>query len=99
MIKFDFETYLEGIVTKETIISYSNAVDRAKAEFLREDKMADWYKLEVLTTESELKEIEETADYIRKNCEVFLVIGVGGSYLGTRGIIDALTPYFKKNNP
>ena len=54
MIKFDFETYLEGIVTKETIISYSNAVDRAKAEFLREDKMADWYKLEVLTTENEL---------------------------------------------
>lgn len=99
MIKFDFETYLEGIVTKETIISYSNAVDRAKAEFLREDKMADWYKLEVLTTENELKEIEETADYIRKNCEVFLVIGVGGSYLGTRGIIDALTPYFNKNNP
>lgn len=99
MIKFDFETYLEGAVTKETIISYSNAVDRAKTEFLREDKMADWYNFDTLLTEDELKDIEETANYIKKNCEVFLVIGIGGSYLGAKGIIDALTPYFNKNNP
>lgn len=97
MIKFDFETYLEGAVTKETIISYSNAVDRAKAEFLREDKMTDWYNFDM--SEEELIDIEQTADYIKKNCEVFVVIGVGGSYLGAKGIIDALTPYFKKNSP
>lgn len=97
MIKFDFETYLEGAVTKETIISYSNAVDRAKAEFLREDKMTDWYNFDM--SEEELVDIEQTADYIKKNCEVFVVIGVGGSYLGAKGIIDALTPYFKKNSP
>lgn len=97
MIKFDFETYLEGAVTKETIISYSNAVDRAKAEFLREDKMTDWYSFDM--SEEELVDIEQTADYIKKNCEVFVVIGIGGSYLGAKGIIDALTPYFKKNSP
>lgn len=99
MIKFDFETYLEGIVTKETIISYSNAVDRAKAEFLREDKMTDWYNFDTLLSDYELNDIEETAEYIKKNCEVFLVIGIGGSYLGAKGIIDALTPYFNKNAP
>lgn len=99
MIKFDFETYLDGAVTKETVIAYSNVIDRAKSEFFREDKMTDWYNFDTLLSEDELKDIEETADYIKNNCEVFLVIGIGGSYLGTKGIIDALTPYFNKNNP
>ncbi len=99
MIKFDFETYLEGEVSKETFIAYSNAVDRAKNEFLREKKLADWYEFDTLLTEEELKDIEQTAEYIKKNCEVFIVIGVGGSYLGSKGIIDALSPYFKTSTP
>lgn len=98
MIKFDFETYLEGAVNKETIISYSNAVDRAKNEFLRENKMADWYNFDQMS-EEELVDIETTADYIRKNCEVFIVLGAGGAYMGAKGIIDALTPYFNQGRP
>lgn len=97
MIKFDFETYLEGAVNKETVISYSNAVDRAKVEFLKENKMNDWYNFEL--EESLLTDIEKTAEYIRNNCDVFLIIGIGGSYLGAKGIIDALKPYFKNNGP
>jgi len=99
MIKFDFETYLEGEVSKETFIAYSNTVDRAKNEFLRDKKLADWYLFDELLMEDELVDIETTAQYIRSNCEVFIVIGVGGSYLGAKGIIDALSPYFKKNTP
>jgi glucose-6-phosphate isomerase len=99
MIKFDFETYLEGEVSKETFIAYSNAVDRAKNEFLKENKLSDWYQFDNLLTEEELTDIEKTAQYIKNNCEVFIVIGVGGSYLGAKGIIDALSPYFKRNTP
>lgn len=99
MIKFDFETYLEGAVSKETIIAYSNAVDRAKSDFLREHKMADWYQYDTVVPEELMEDIIKTADYIRKNCEVFIVVGVGGSILGTKGIISALSPYFKKNQP
>lgn len=99
MIKFDFETYLEGEVNTETFIAYSNSVDRARNDFLRENNMNDWYQFDMLLSEEELIDIEQTAAYVRSKAELFIVIGVGGSYLGAKGIIDALTPYFKKDYP
>lgn len=99
MIKFDFETYLEGEVNTETFIAYSNSVDRARNDFLRENNMNDWYQFDMLFSEEEMMDIERTADYVRRRAELFIVIGVGGSYLGAKGIIDALTPYFKRGNP
>ena len=38
--------------------------------------------------------IEETAREIRCFADVLIVIGVGGSFLGSRAVQDALTPYF-----
>lgn len=32
------------------------------------------------------------------NAQVLLIIGVGGSFLGARAVIDAVTPYFRTNN-
>ncbi len=98
MIKFDFEKYYEGEVDKETFIAYSNSVDRARSAFLRENNSNDWYQFDQLFTETELQEIERTAEYVRQNADVFVVIGAGGSYLGAKGMIDALTPYFSKND-
>lgn len=98
MIKFDFEKYYEGEVDKETFIAYSNSVDRARSAFLRENNSNDWYQFDQLFTETELQEIERTAEYVRQNADVFVVIGAGGSYLGAKGMIDALTPYFPKND-
>ncbi len=34
--------------------------------------------------------IEETAKVLRDNCEVVVVAGIGGSYLGSRAVIEAL---------
>ena len=99
MIKFDFETYLEGEVNTETFIAYSNSVDRARNDFLRENNLNDWYQFDALLSDEEVIDIETTAGYVRSKAELFIVIGVGGSYLGAKGIIDALTPYFKKNDP
>ncbi len=99
MIKFDFETYLEGEVNTETFIAYSNSVDRARNDFLRENNMNDWYQFDMLFSEEEMTDIERTAAYVRRKADLFIVIGVGGSYLGAKGMIDALTPYFKRSNP
>ena len=51
-----------------------------------------------------LDEIQETADVLRKNCEVVVVAGIGGSYLGARAVIEALSNAFAwlvadKKNP
>lgn len=44
----------------------------------------------------ELSEIVKIAKEINKNAQVLLVIGIGGSFLGARAVIDALTPYFNE---
>lgn len=42
----------------------------------------------------ELFAIQTVSSEIMERAEVLLVIGVGGSFLGARAVIDALTPYF-----
>ncbi len=56
-----------------------------------------WCNLEKLR--QEVPNIKEKGRYIRANCDVFLVVGIGGSYLGARAVIDALNPYFEDKNP
>lgn len=46
---------------------------------------------------SEIKKIKETAEKIQKNSDVFVVCGIGGSYLGSRAVIEALKGYINKN--
>lgn len=53
-----------------------------------------WLNLPSSTTEAELNDIQGTADSLRKNCEVVVVVGIGGSYLGARAVIEALSGSF-----
>lgn len=57
---------------------------------LREDSMAGWLGVPVYQTE--LNKIKETAKKINQNSEYLVCIGIGGSYLGHKAIIDALAP-------
>jgi len=49
-----------------------------------------WVELPNSVTADELKRINDTAEWIRKNSDVLLVIGVGGSYLGARAGLQLL---------
>ena len=50
-----------------------------------------WTDLASKTDKSLLDAIEETARVLRENCEVVIVAGIGGSYLGSRAVIEALS--------
>ena len=41
----------------------------------------------------EIRKIEETADYLKKAADVLVVIGIGGSYLGSLAAISALNKF------
>lgn len=43
----------------------------------------------------ELERLKETANAIRRSSDVFLVLGIGGSYLGARAVIESLTHSFR----
>ena len=49
-----------------------------------------WMNLASKTDNGLLDAIEETARVLRENCEVVVVAGIGGSYLGSRAVIEAL---------
>ena len=41
-----------------------------------------------------MTEIENTANVLRSKCEVVVAIGIGGSYLGTRAVVEAMNNSF-----
>ncbi len=53
-----------------------------------------WVNLPSSITEAEIDEIEKTAIQLRTHCDVVVVIGIGGSYLGAKAVIDALANSF-----
>ncbi len=53
-----------------------------------------WIDLPVNYDKEEFENIKEAAKKIRHNSDVLIVIGIGGSYLGARACIEALTHQF-----
>ena len=53
-----------------------------------------WLNLPSEIDEAHLSDIEATAKILRDNCEVVVVVGIGGSYLGAKAVIDALSNSF-----
>ncbi len=41
-----------------------------------------------------LDQIEEVANSLRDQCEVFIVVGIGGSYIGAQAGLTFLKPFF-----
>jgi glucose-6-phosphate isomerase len=66
------------------------------------DQFLGWLDLPDQTTAETLQEIKNTAGQFKSDLDTVVCIGIGGSYLGARAVIDALTPYFsaqKENEP
>ena len=74
MITFDFETYMKK-PTKE--VDVQNLIEK-----LKQDELNAWYE-----SLEETYSIKNLANNIRDNFDVFLVIGIGGSILGSKVII------------
>lgn len=90
-------------------------IDQAKVDALHESAVAAAQKLENGTgegndflgwlhlpssiTEAELTDIETTAKALRESCEFVVAIGIGGSYLGSKAVIEALSDSFDAYKP
>jgi glucose-6-phosphate isomerase len=53
-----------------------------------------WVELPAQITNEQLADIEKTAADIRAKADYVVVVGIGGSYLGARAVIDALNNSF-----
>ena len=85
---------------------YPRAVEAKKAvengTGVGNDKLG-WHDLPVNYDRKEFEEIKKAAKYIKNNADVLVVIGIGGSYLGARAVIEAIkSPNYnllKKDTP
>ena len=58
-----------------------------------------WVNLPNETTEALLDDICACADSLRENCDTVVAIGIGGSYLGAKAVIEALSDSFAAYRP
>ena len=73
----------------------NNLAEKAKDE----NEFVGWLDLPTNYDKKEFDRIKKVARRIRKNSEVFVVIGIGGSYLGARAVVEALTSNFANMMP
>ncbi|MDR9419198.1 glucose-6-phosphate isomerase [Gracilimonas sp.] len=58
-----------------------------------------WRDILVDPNDAELEQISSLAARIRDEADIFVVCGIGGSYLGAKAIIEALSPHFNGKGP
>lgn len=58
-----------------------------------------WVKLPTDTPDSLLDDINATAAKLRQSCDYVVAIGIGGSYLGAKAVIEALSDTFANFRP
>lgn len=54
-----------------------------------------WLHLPSEITEAHLADLEATAKQMKERCDIVVVIGIGGSYLGAKAVIEALSDTFE----
>ena len=92
------ETQVNAIAPK-----VQNAVDMLHKGTGAGNGFLGWLHLPSSIQDAEMAEIEMTATKLRQ-CKTLVVIGIGGSYLGTKAVVEALSPSFdrlqqKRKNP
>ena len=87
-----------GFVSKEEILALAPQVKQAQEALengtLPGNDFLGWLHLPSQTTKEFIEEIKATAETLRSNCDVVVVAGIGGSYLGARAVIEALSNNF-----
>lgn len=94
-LKVDFEN---AGIKKEDISKFSNKVKKIHEELYKkkndENEFLGWLELPTNYDKKEFTKIKKAANKIISDSDVLLVIGIGGSYLGARAVIESLTNTF-----
>ena len=101
------EKYLKGFVREHELNGMAGAVAAAHKELAEKSGLGNdflgWLDLPLNYDREEFARIKKAAEKIKSDSEVLIVIGIGGSYLGARAVIEALrSPLYnslKKQTP
>lgn len=99
--------YLKNFVTEADINALLPKLEKAHKELTEKSGAGNdflgWYDLPENYDKEEFARIKKAADKIKKDSDIFIAIGIGGSYLGARAAIEFIkSPYYnnmKKDTP
>jgi glucose-6-phosphate isomerase len=101
-IRLDYKNAL-GFMAEHEIEFFAPQVAAAEAMLHQKNgpgsDFLGWVDLPVNYDKAEFARIEAAAAKIRKDSDVLVVIGIGGSYLGARAALEALGHSFQNNLP
>jgi len=102
MTKLDIDFKSTGIDQKN-IMSYRKEVEAIHKDLNKrtndEKDFVGWLELPTNYDKKEFERIKKAAKRIKKDSDILVVIGIGGSYLGARAVIEALTSSFSNMLP
>ena len=85
-------------IEQKTIMQYKEQVEKIHQELHQrannESDFVGWLNLPTKFDKEEFERIKSSAKKIQEDSEVLIVIGIGGSYLGARAVIESLTNTF-----
>ena len=85
-------------ITKKSIMEYKEQVENIHKDLHRrandEKDFVGWLELPTNYDKKEFARIKKAAKKIKKESDILVVIGIGGSYLGARAVIESLTSSF-----
>ncbi len=97
MLKINIDNILSFVLSDEVYSLQSRVTEANKMLYGKSGKGSDflgWLDLPSKTTKDEINKINDCAKRLAEQSEIILVIGIGGSYLGARAVIDALSNNF-----
>ena len=87
-----------GFVTNEELLSMKDAVKNAHKTLTEKtgegNDFLGWLNLPVDYDKEEFARIKKSAEKIKSDSDILIVIGIGGSYLGAKAAIDMLSNHF-----
>lgn len=94
MIKIDISKILD-FVSQDSLKALEpeakTALEKLEKGTGEGSEYTGWMDLASKTDSGLIADIKQTADLLRKECDVVVVAGIGGSYLGARAVIEALS--------
>ena len=95
MIKFDFKTF--NTVTRDN--TYNQQIHDIRKIFESKSDNLGWYNVDKCISSKEIEKIKKVGNYIRKNTDIFIVIGTSPAYLNSQAIISLFQKKYESNKP
>ncbi len=94
MVKFDFDTYSKNYIDEEIFNKNFNRKEEIFSKF-NNSEMIGWTRK---VDNSIIDEILSLRDEVKSNANCFVVVGIGGSYLGSKAINDIFSDYYEDSS-